>query len=121
MFKLPCSYEDIKTLHVNTLPNRAYFIPYGSRETALEGVRENSERFTLLNGEWKFGYYDSVLDLPDDVFAACAAPIPTTLSFELTSSICSEVDFIVINGGYNTPDAVLNPILLGILVQFSNR
>ncbi|WP_296854851.1 hypothetical protein [uncultured Methanobrevibacter sp.] len=31
------------------------------------------------------------------MFAACAAPIPTTLSFELTSSICSEVDFIVIN------------------------
>ena len=71
---LPNYYEDLHNLHVNTLPNRAYYIPYSSKETALEAKREKSERMLLLNGDWNFGYYESVQDLPDDLFAACAAP-----------------------------------------------
>ena len=70
----PHYHEDIAHLHVNTLPNRAYFIPHASHETALTGVRANSARMTLLSGEWNFGYYDSILDLPEDLFAPEAAP-----------------------------------------------
>ena len=70
----PHYHEDIAHLHVNTLPNRAYFIPHASRETALTGVRANSARMTLLSSEWNFGYYDSILDLPEDLFAPEAAP-----------------------------------------------
>jgi len=71
---LPNYYEDIHHLHVNTLPNRAYYIPYGQKEAALEAKREKSDRMLLLNGEWKFGYYKSVLDLPEDLFGAGATP-----------------------------------------------
>ena len=61
----PHYHEDIAHLHVNTLPNRAYFIPHGCRETALTGVRTASSRMTLLSGAWNFGYYESFLDLPE--------------------------------------------------------
>ncbi len=70
----PHYHEDITHLHVNTLPNRAYFIPHGDRATALTGVRTDSARMTLLSGEWSFGYYDSFLDLPEDLFAPAATP-----------------------------------------------
>ena len=70
----PQYHEDLAHLHVGTLPNRAYFIPYGSREEALAGSRSRSERLTLLSGEWRFGYYDSFLDLPEVLFAPEATP-----------------------------------------------
>ena len=70
----PRYHEDITHLHVNTLPNRAYFIPYGDRDSALKGVRTGSSRMTLLSGEWDFGYYESFLDLPEDLFSAQAIP-----------------------------------------------
>ena len=70
----PHYHEDIAHLHVGTLPNRAYFIPHADRDSALTGVRVCSERMTLLSGEWSFGYYDSFLDLPEDLFAPEAAP-----------------------------------------------
>ncbi len=70
----PHYHEDISHLHVNTLPNRAYFIPHADADSAMTGVRVCSERLTLLSGEWNFGYYDSFLDLPEDLFAPEAAP-----------------------------------------------
>ncbi|MBR6666834.1 MAG: beta-galactosidase [Clostridia bacterium] len=72
--RFPHYHEDIAHLHVNTLPNRAYFIPHADRDSALTGVRVCSERLTLLSGKWNFGYYDSLLDLPEDLFAPEAAP-----------------------------------------------
>jgi beta-galactosidase len=63
-----CYHESLQHLHVNTLPNHAYFIPHASRETALTGDRTQSGRLTLLNGQWCFRYFDSVLDVPEDVF-----------------------------------------------------
>nr|MBR4279808.1 beta-galactosidase [Clostridia bacterium] len=77
----PHYHEDIAHLHVNTLPNRAYFIPHHSRESALQGVRTTSERLTMLSGQWHFGYYESFLDLPENLFAPAAAkdviPVPS--------------------------------------------
>ena len=59
-------HENLKTLHVGTLPNHAYFIPHSSRESALTKRRANSDRFQLLSGEWDVTYYHSMLDLPED-------------------------------------------------------
>ena len=70
----PYYHEDLAHLHVNTLPDRAYFIPHGCPDTALAGVRSDSSRMTLLSGAWRFGYYDSFLDLPEELFAPAAAP-----------------------------------------------
>ena len=55
-----CYHESLQHLHVNTLPNHAYFIPHASRETALTGDRTQSGRLTLLNGQWCFRYFDKI-------------------------------------------------------------
>lgn len=47
---IPCYYEDPHTLHVGTMPNRAYYIPASRRSDALVEHRETSDRFQLLNG-----------------------------------------------------------------------
>ena len=52
-------FEDLHTLHVGTEPNRAYYIPYFSVNAALSGDRKASERFQLLNGDWRFRYFKS--------------------------------------------------------------
>ena len=85
----PHYHEDITHLHVNTLPNRAYFIPYGDRESALKGFRTGSSRMMLLSGEWDFGYYDSFLDLPEDLFSAQAVPdrIPVPVMWYMPSGL----------------------------------
>ena len=65
-------HQDMHRLHVNTLPPRAYYIPYSDRDDALLGDRERSDRFTSLNGEWRFFYLDSYDELPEE-FDAIAA------------------------------------------------
>jgi len=68
--KLPGYHEDLHTLHVNTMPNRAYYIPYSRMETARRDVRTESERFVSLSGEWRFRYFESVMDVPEDFLTA---------------------------------------------------
>ena len=58
-------HKDPKTLHVNTLPPRAYYIPYESPEKAVAGKRENSGYFQSLCGEWGFEWFLSEKQLPD--------------------------------------------------------
>ncbi len=58
-------HEDPQALHINTLDKHCYFIPFGKNQEAFSD-RENSDRFELLNGEWDFRYYDSIIDMDDD-------------------------------------------------------
>lgn len=58
-------YENINILHQNTMPNRAYFIPASREMGNLVADREKSDRFQLLNGLWKFRYYESIYDLKE--------------------------------------------------------
>ena len=58
-------HEDPEQLHINTQEDHAYFIPFEKGENPYDN-RETSSRFELLNGEWKFKYYDSIIDLEDD-------------------------------------------------------
>lgn len=62
-------HENPEKLHVNTEPNRNYFIPFPV-ETDPFRERESSSRFQLLNGNWSFRYYDSFLDIEDDFLTA---------------------------------------------------
>ena len=68
--KLPRYYEDPHALHVNTLPNRAYYVPYSDRQAAMRDERAESDRFLSLSGKWKFRYFPSMLDLPEDFVKA---------------------------------------------------
>ena len=63
---LPRYFEEPQTLHVNTTPHHAYFIPFSSIESAVKKTREFSPYFTLLNGEWDFAYFESYIHLPQD-------------------------------------------------------
>lgn len=65
MMLVPRFYEDLGRLHENTMPVRAYYIPASVRMDTLVEQREESDRFQLLNGEWKFKYYDSIYEVKD--------------------------------------------------------
>lgn len=61
-------YKTFPLFEENKRAGRAYFIPYSSREalantSALE-ERYQSDRVTILSGEWDFHYYDKVSKLP---------------------------------------------------------
>ncbi|OZG69697.1 glycoside hydrolase family 2 TIM barrel-domain containing protein [Bifidobacterium eulemuris] len=60
-------YEDLNHLHVGTMPNRAYYVPASQRMDTVGERRVDSDRFTLLNGDWDFRYYSSVWDLDAEV------------------------------------------------------
>ena len=61
-------YEDLKTLHVNTVPNRAYYIPASCQLEDPVERREDSDRFIMLSGEWKFRYFDSIYEAKEEFF-----------------------------------------------------
>ena len=73
-------HENPETLHINTLENHNYFIPFAENQSSsLFENREASNRFQLLNGEWDFKYYDSIIDMEDDftsVAPTCKMPVP---------------------------------------------
>lgn len=73
---IPHYYEDPHTLHVGTMPNRAYFVPASTRMDTVGERRADSDRFTLLDGEWAFRYYDSIHDLDAAVRRAREADAP---------------------------------------------
>lgn len=61
-------YENLHILHENTMPDRSYYIPASKDMGALVLERKESDRFQLLNGEWKFKYFQSIYDLKDEFF-----------------------------------------------------
>lgn len=58
-------YENLDLIHENTMPPRAYYIPYDNLEKALCGDERKSEYYKLLNGEWDFKYYARDIDCPN--------------------------------------------------------
>ena len=65
---VPRYYEDLSVLHENTMPARAYYIPASRRMDNLVEHREESDRMQLLNGTWKFQYFNSIYDIQDSFF-----------------------------------------------------
>ena len=65
---VPRYYEDLSVLHENTMPARAYFIPASKRMDNLMEHREESDRMQLLNGTWKFQYFNSIYDVQEPFF-----------------------------------------------------
>ena len=68
---VPNYFEDVNVLHVNTMPERAYYIPAGADKVSAGSRwdpverREESDRFVSLNGEWDFRYYEGIRELKD--------------------------------------------------------
>jgi beta-galactosidase len=61
--KLPKYYEDTKNLHIGTMPNRAYYLP------TYNNTDSTAERVQLLNGLWKFKYYNNRFEVADEFYA----------------------------------------------------
>ncbi len=58
-------HENPETLHINTMPQHCYFIPFEKGQNPFES-RYCSDRFELMNGNWGFSYYNSIIDLEDN-------------------------------------------------------
>lgn len=74
---IPTYYEDLSTLHVGTLPNRAYFVPASVAGDFAGDARERSDRFRTLDGMWAFRYYDSIYELDAEVDSDRAEGLPS--------------------------------------------
>lgn len=61
---LPKYYENTEITSVNAAQDRAYFIPF-AEGCARNQVREDSDRFQLLNGDWKFKLFDNIIAVDD--------------------------------------------------------
>ena len=46
----------------------AYYVPASKRMDNLVEHREESDRMQLLNGTWKFQYYNSIYDIQESFF-----------------------------------------------------
>lgn len=60
---IPKFYENLDVLHQGTALDRAYYIPASKQMDMLVEKRETSDRIQMLNGEWKFYYYNSIYEL----------------------------------------------------------
>lgn len=65
---IPKHYEDLSVLHEGTMPDRAYYVPAGRRMKCLVENREASDRIHMLNGSWKFRFFDSIYDLKEEFY-----------------------------------------------------
>lgn len=69
MMNIPKYYEDPSILHVGTADNRAYYIPSSPSYKRDTYLSKDSDRLLLLNGDWKFKYYDSISDVNDGFYS----------------------------------------------------
>lgn len=60
-------YERFDKTSENREPQRAYYIPYNTLEKALEGRKETSAYYRLLNGKRNFKYFTRDIDVPDQI------------------------------------------------------
>lgn len=65
---VPKHYENLQVLHENTMPNRAYYIPASGFMDSLILQRESSDRVQMLNGEWKFRYFESIYEVKEEFY-----------------------------------------------------
>ena len=63
------NYHDFRTVSVNRLKARSFFIPYPDRESAdgqnTLSMRYGSPKVICLNGKWDFSFYPVPSELPD--------------------------------------------------------
>lgn len=70
-------YERFDKTSENRVKERAYYIPYDTLEKALEGKKENSAYYKLLNGRWSFAYFERDIDVPDTITTRDSVVVPS--------------------------------------------
>lgn len=69
--KLLKYYEEPNTLHVGTMDNRSYYIPYEGNKPIeeMDGESlEDSKRVMMLSGDWKFQFYQNRTKVEDSFY-----------------------------------------------------
>ena len=61
-------YENPCILQENREKEHAYFIPFHSMASAIDGEKQNSRFYQLLNGEWYFSYFERCRDVPEEIY-----------------------------------------------------
>lgn len=69
-------HENPSTLHVGTLENRSYYIPFGEAGLAMTGDLEASDRRLMLNGIWDFAFFPKIEAVPEIITAWDSIPVP---------------------------------------------
>ena len=65
---VPRHYEDLKIMHENTMPSRAYYMPASHDMGPLVEDRFSSDRIICMNGTWEFQYFNSIYDLQEKFY-----------------------------------------------------
>ena len=65
---VPRHYEDLKIMHENTMPSRAYYMPASHDMGPLVEDRFSSDRVIYMNGTWEFQYFNSIYDLQEKFY-----------------------------------------------------
>ena len=65
---VPRHYEDLKIMHENTMPSRAYYMPAPHDMGPLVEDRFSSDRVICMNGTWEFQYFNSIYDLQEKFY-----------------------------------------------------
>ncbi len=76
-------HENPEALHIGTLPDHAWFAPFAKGENPFE-TKDKSSRVEVLNGEWNFKYYESIVDLENNFTETeFSAKIPVPSNWQL--------------------------------------
>lgn len=68
--KLENYYENLEIFHVNTEPNRSYYIPCDRLpDYSVVDQKLVSNKVKMLNGIWNFKYYNSIYEVPEDIIS----------------------------------------------------
>jgi beta-galactosidase len=70
-------YEDLSCRHENRERQRSYYIPYDTLEKALNGKKEESAYYKLLNGIWNFKYFKRDIDVPKKILKWDTIDVPS--------------------------------------------
>ncbi len=73
-------FNDLSIVSENREPQRAYYIPFGDKTAAIAGEKSKSSQYKDLNGEWRFRYFESHLDIPDtmsEISYSETLPVPS--------------------------------------------
>ncbi|MCL1795835.1 MAG: beta-galactosidase, partial [Clostridia bacterium] len=70
-------HENPEKLHIGTLDNRAYYIPFSNRSDALSKPWQASDRVLLLSGTWDFAYFPSYEAVPEQIEYDATIPVPS--------------------------------------------
>ncbi len=60
-------WQDVDVVHVNRMVQRSSFMSYPDSVSAMSRRYEDSPRYMLLNGVWKFHFSDCYKDVPENV------------------------------------------------------